>query len=417
MAIDEQNFVLEFRLEDNFGEFSKTLKGLDNLSDFIEKESNYWSKFNNLGYINSIIYRNDEIQKLIKSIRDIAENKKQFSQNEKQFVEKINTLQSKVSEKHINGRSEMPIMYSNTELAETYISLASIEANYAENFINYLNNNRNGHIQTNYKSLISLISAAVYRGDINFSQRAIKYENKIRVIVDEYKNNLDKFSNESNEIKSKFISEFKDRKEEIKNWFEKEKKYIESEKNRIGTEFTELKKFAEGKVNENEHLFREKLMLEKPVEHWETRAKYLERENKKWLFTFGMGIAIAIIALTAILYFPPDIFKVGLDGKIKLENIKGVILFVSILSLFGIFIKVLSKLTFSNIHLMRDAEERKMLTYFYLSLKVETKDMGDEERKLILQSLFSTADFGILTKESGPTMPGITELIKSVNGH
>ena len=58
----------------------------------------------------------------------------------------------------------------------------------------------------------------------------------------------------------------------------------------------------------------------------------------------------------------------------------------------------------SSFHLARDAEERHTLTFFYLALLKDT-EVKDKDRELILQSLFSRADTGLLKEDSSPTMP------------
>ena len=62
---------------------------------------------------------------------------------------------------------------------------------------------------------------------------------------------------------------------------------------------------------------------------------------------------------------------------------------------------------FSSYHLARDAEERHTLTFFYLALTKDT-EVKDDDRKLILQSLFSRSDTGLLKEDSSPTMPSDT---------
>jgi hypothetical protein len=59
---------------------------------------------------------------------------------------------------------------------------------------------------------------------------------------------------------------------------------------------------------------------------------------------------------------------------------------------------------FSSYHLARDAEERHTLTFFYLALLKDT-EVKDEDRNLILQSLFSRVETGLLKDDSSPTMP------------
>ena len=59
---------------------------------------------------------------------------------------------------------------------------------------------------------------------------------------------------------------------------------------------------------------------------------------------------------------------------------------------------------FSSFHLARDCEERHTLTYFYLSL-LKDSNVDENERQLIMQSLFSRAETGLLKDDSSPTMP------------
>lgn len=97
----------------------------------------------------------------------------------------------------------------------------------------------------------------------------------------------------------------------------------------------------------------------------------------------------------------------------KVTAIKWSIILVTMVSLLAYGIKILARLTFSSYHLSRDAEEREQLTHFYLALKQDTS-VTDNDRQLILQSLFSRADSGLLKEDSSPTMPtsGIIDRLK-----
>jgi hypothetical protein len=85
--------------------------------------------------------------------------------------------------------------------------------------------------------------------------------------------------------------------------------------------------------------------------------------------------------------------------------IKWSVVFITLVSFIAFAIRIFSKLTFSSFHLVRDAEEREQLTYVYLALQKE-KGIDETERHLIMQSLFSRADTGLLKDDAGPTMPG-----------
>jgi hypothetical protein len=66
-----------------------------------------------------------------------------------------------------------------------------------------------------------------------------------------------------------------------------------------------------------------------------------------------------------------------------------------------------------QVHLARDSEERYTLTYFYLSL-LKDSNVDEKDRQLIIQSLFSRAETGLLKDDSSPTMPSETIMSKII---
>ena len=94
------------------------------------------------------------------------------------------------------------------------------------------------------------------------------------------------------------------------------------------------------------------------------------------------------------------------------SSIKWSIVFITFISFLFFLIRTFTKLTFSSFHLSRDAQERKQLTYVYLALK-ENDAVSDIDRNIVLQSLFSRADTGLLKEDSSPTMP-TTSLIEKI---
>jgi hypothetical protein len=155
------------------------------------------------------------------------------------------------------------------------------------------------------------------------------------------------------------------------------------------------------KINEYEDLYKNKLMLEAPVTQWEKRAIDLNGKGKIFLICVIGLIIFSASLLSYILFGMPDLLKIFED---KANAIRFSVLIIAILSLLGYGIRVLAKLTFSTMHLARDAEERKQLTYVYWALKKEGH-VSDGDRQLILQSLFSRSDSGLLKDDGSPTLP------------
>lgn len=202
------------------------------------------------------------------------------------------------------------------------------------------------------------------------------------------------------EAKSKFveyitiIDELKQTKEDLYNtWFTE-----------TSNGFNTFNDKSLSNIEELEKLYREKLKLEAPAKYWSERAKKLRSEGYAWLAGLMLSISIGVF----ILIWALNEIAVGTLDKVFQNagtGIKWSVLFITLVSFVAFAIKTFSKLTFSSFHLVRDAEERQQLTYVYLALKKE-KDIDESERLLVMQSLFSRAETGLLKDDSGPTMPG-----------
>jgi hypothetical protein len=169
---------------------------------------------------------------------------------------------------------------------------------------------------------------------------------------------------------------------------------------------------AQESVKVNEDLYREKLRLEAPAKYWKDRAILLKSEGDKYLnWLIKTSVIAAILLFILLMTLGTDFYETAFNDRIK--GIKWSIILITIVSLLAFTIKILSKMTFSSFHLSRDAEEREQLTHFYLALKKDTA-IEPEERQLILQSLFSRADTGLLKDDSSPTMP--TSIIDKFSG-
>lgn len=212
------------------------------------------------------------------------------------------------------------------------------------------------------------------------------------------------------EAEQQLNSNLSDAKENLTIHFESvDKLKLEKDKNfedwfsGIQTGFDNFFTNSNESIKNNEDLYREKLRLEAPAKYWKERAVLLKQEGNKHLnWLIGISVLAAILLFTLLMSLGTDYFEAAFNDRIK--GIKWSIILVTIVSLLAFTIKILSKMTFSSFHLSRDAEEREQLTHFYLALKKDTT-IEPEERQLILQSLFSRADTGLLKEDSSPTMP------------
>lgn len=212
--------------------------------------------------------------------------------------------------------------------------------------------------------------------------------------------------------------EYTSRASEIENW-------ISVTKSDLDTSNEERKKTFENLID----LYEKKLQLEAPAKYWSKRAENL----RNWGIGWG-GLSILTVIVGGLLlwrYFinfdftPEHLEKAAAVSKIEsvdiksmlvayfasIKNLKSVTAFAVIVSAFLFLLRTFIKLTLSAFHLSIDAREREQLTFVYLALvqkgqKENVELIKDREREIILQSLFSRAESGLLKGDSGPTMPG-----------
>ncbi|MRT17570.1 hypothetical protein F3C99_11450 [Vitellibacter sp. q18] len=170
-------------------------------------------------------------------------------------------------------------------------------------------------------------------------------------------------------------------------------------------------KYQLERVKELEDLYEGKLRLKAPAKYWQNRASDLKVEGDKWRTWFIGSIIVGVVTLILIIAILSN--KTIEDLFSTYGNaIRFSIILITLVSLLVYGIRTFAKLMFSAYHLRRDSEEREQLAYFYLAM-MENKGIEESERYLVIQSLFSRADSGLLKDDSGPSMPsgGIVEKI------
>jgi hypothetical protein len=204
--------------------------------------------------------------------------------------------------------------------------------------------------------------------------------------------------NDANELYKKYaeqIDEIKKEKEQLfSEWFET-------------TKTNKWQKWYDEKITKLEKLeetYETKLKLEKPAKYWQIKSAtyYKQGQDAKTILIRTIGATATFLALILIIS-PKWIFMNVFNGN-STAIVRWSIVFITLVTLIAYAIKALTKYMFSSFHLARDAEERHTLTFFYLALLKDTQ-VNDDDRKLILQSLFSRVETGLLKDDSSPTMP------------
>lgn len=178
-------------------------------------------------------------------------------------------------------------------------------------------------------------------------------------------------------------------------WFDESK----TQKNKLETDY-------EKRSEELEKLFKEKLKLSEPAKYWEDRGKKMRKSGNLYLVLLITLMLVVVASLCYLMVSTPEQIYISFFEKDKSAAIRWSIIYISFVSFLAYAIRAVAKVMFSSFHLARDSDERHTLTYFYLSLlKDENNELNKEEKQLIMQSLFSRADTGLLKDDSSPTMP------------
>lgn len=166
----------------------------------------------------------------------------------------------------------------------------------------------------------------------------------------------------------------------------------------VGDYDSELKGAIENARNELDAItqtYEENLALHAPVRYWGLQEKY--HRGKVILFA-AVTVVMAIVAIGGLITFAWYVLDQKLD-----ELIIGKLVTMAVLTTFAIWaVRLCSNLFMSHNHLHTDAQERRTMIHTYLALLRKKNALKEEERQLILQTLFRPNTTGMIKEDSGP---------------
>ena len=203
--------------------------------------------------------------------------------------------------------------------------------------------------------------------------------------------------------------------------------FIETKHNEIQQQFDEksieLKEFQssiniwqegkEARLNDLEETYKNKLSLEAPEELWYNRSKEYREKAKYWTWVLIVSALALVGFLTGLVMVIHDY---SLDTIQEIPFISKSFILVSIISFFVYIIRVLIKIVMSNHHLATEYEQKAALTRFYQALTYAGTDISQEERIIIIHSLFSRTETGLVKTDSSNDVDAILSVL-SKNVH
>lgn len=387
-----------FTISNNVSDFEKEIVGVDNIYEFFKKEYEFWSTTENRNNIlNEYVNYFSDASRQLKDILDT------YDEIEYDSLEvKLHNFKNHAA-KQYQSNSSFKVIYSSSPKAQylvDYYKSNKVEAEGAHQY--FLNTDFN--LTNNKAKVVGVVKAILFEAENE--DKLYKRNNAERKAISKLSSDFaENLFNKQKEysVFTQNMTEWKDALiEELVEWRSKyedksEKYYSDKETN----------------LNDLEDLYLRKLQLEGPVQYWKKRAKKYMLQGIVWISLLTILILFTTWLLYSVLYDMPVAFGFKLFNG-EPQAIRGVIVFFTIISFFAYLTRTFTKLTFSSFHLQRDAEEREQLTLVYLAL-IEKEAVSNDERKLVLQSLFSRSDTGLLGNDGNPTMPSFQNVIEKIS--
>ena len=237
------------------------------------------------------------------------------------------------------------------------------------------------------------------------SSTKLKRDYSAKTIYQETSNNINESLLEITKEKEDFINYMNEQKENYNNWFVDTSKEMDDFKLNHSTELSNLEKTYE-----------EKLMVEKPAEFMLEQANKYKKSFYLWCLAIVV-LSSVLLMLLAFIISPSISFNdklVTINVLSKDMPVYSSVIILAMISLVIYVLRIFIKMAISSKHLMEEYKQKYSLTYFYLSL-VNNGNIEDEQsRNIILTSLFTKADTGLLKNDNSNDLEKtlLSQLIK-----
>ncbi|HES9824378.1 TPA: hypothetical protein VPM60_001542 [Streptococcus pneumoniae] len=157
-----------------------------------------------------------------------------------------------------------------------------------------------------------------------------------------------------------------------------------------------------------EETYKNKLSLEAPEQLWNERAEEYRKRARSWTLALVATVIVLIwIAKQLVLV----IHNYSLNIKKEIPFISESFIFISVISFFIYIVRVLIKIVMSNHHLAAEYKQKAALTRFYQSLTYAGTNIDREERLIIINSLFSRVDTGLVKTDNSNDSEAILAIL------
>jgi len=206
--------------------------------------------------------------------------------------------------------------------------------------------------------------------------------------INEYQQKIDEATRQNSKIDG-LISEWQ-------NQTETQTADLETHKEEFKKKFKDELANAKTDLENLTKTYDDKLALHAAVKYWGIQQD--SHNYKAKFYVKALGVTTVVVLLTIILF---AIF--GLDKPFKEVAVSRLVTAAAITT-FGIWIiKIVGNIFMSHLHLATDAQERRTMIHTYLALTRKGQGPKEEDRQLILQTLFRPSTTDMVKNDQGPT--------------
>lgn len=202
---------------------------------------------------------------------------------------------------------------------------------------------------------------------------------------------------------------------EITTFIEDKHNQIQIQYDEKVSEFAEFKKSLDDwqkekheKIKALEDTYENKLSLEAPEILWKKRSKEHQMLAKKWTCFLIYAVIALIFALVGLVVVIHSYLN---SIQSELPFISESFILISVISFFIYIVRILIKIVMSNHHLATEYKQKAALTRFYQALTKAGTDIEKEERLIIINSLFSKVETGLVKTDTSNDSDAILALL------
>jgi len=392
---------------------------------------------------NEAIFTFDELERIINSnftywssINDIAPNN--FMSNWQDLKHKFNVINKYLFElEELNIDDINYQIYNNLSSDREYgeqdkmiykLSIASpidrdSEIRKIKSFVSFYTQQNQNNLVEAIKSYIYLSKNPSYIGSYFSNSYEYKFYPALFLLRKNFSNIKENLSDFETNIVAPITNKLRDisiqsdkQYREITSFTEDKHNEIQKQFDKKVSEFTEFQKSLnewqeekQNKLNDLQETYKNKLSLEAPEQLWNERAVEHQKRATRWTY-FLIGAALALISALVLLVIVIHDYSLNIIKK-DLPFISESFILISVISFFIYIIRVLIKIVMSNHHLATEYKQKAALTRFYQALTYAGTDIDKEERLIIIHSLFSRVETGLVKIDASNDSDAILALL------